>query len=83
MAVWRRGVPLEGLIHHTDAGSQYVSVVYSERLAELGIALSVGSVRDSYDNAAMESEIGIYKTELIGRRGPCRNPEQVEFATLE
>jgi putative transposase len=83
MAVWRRGVVLEGLVHHSDAGSQYVSVLYSERLAELGIAPSVGSIGDSYDNAAMESAIGIYKTELIGRRGPWRSPEQVEFDTLE
>ena len=63
--------------------SQYASVIYSERLAELGMAPSVGSVGDSYDNAAMESAIGIYKTELIRRRGPWRTPEQVEFDTLE
>jgi putative transposase len=83
MAVWRRGASIDGLIHHSDAGGQYVSVLYSERLAEHGIAPSVGSVGDSYDNAAMESAIGIYKTELIRRRGPWRNPDQVEFSTLE
>ena len=83
MAVWRRGVELDGLVHHSDAGSQYASVIYSERLAELGIAPSVGSVGDSYDNAAMESAIGLYKTELIRRRGPWRSPDQVEFDTLE
>jgi len=83
MAVWRRGASIDGLIHHSDAGGQYVSVLYSERLAEHGIAPSVGSVGDSYDNAAMESAIGIYKTELIRQRGPWRNPDQVEFDTLE
>ena len=77
------GVELEGLVHHSDAGSQYASVIYSERLAELGIAPSVGSVGDSYDNAAMESAIGLYKTELIRRRGPWRSLDQVEFDTLE
>jgi putative transposase len=83
MAVWRRGASVEGLIHHSDAGSQYTSVVYSERLAEHGIAPSVGSVGDSFDNAMAESAIGLYKTELIRRQGPWRNPDQVEFATLE
>jgi putative transposase len=83
MAVWKRGASVEGLIHHSDAGSQYTSVVYSERLAEHGIAPSVGSVGDSFDNAMAESSIGLYKTELIRRRGPWRNADQVEFATLE
>jgi len=83
MAVWRRGASVHGLIHHSDAGSQYTSVVYSERLAEHGIAPSVGSVGDSFDNAMAESAIGLYKTELIRRQGPWRNPDQVEFATLE
>jgi len=63
--------------------AQYTSVVYSERLASHGIAPSVGSVGDSFDNAMAESAIGLYKTELIRRQGPWRNPEQVEFATLE
>jgi len=83
MAVWRRGASVEGLIHHSDAGSQYTSVVYSERLASHGIAPSVGSIGDSFDNAMAESAIGLYKTELIRRQGPWRNPDQVEFATLE
>jgi putative transposase len=83
MAVWRRGASVEGLIHHSDAGSQYTSVVYSERLATHGIAPSVGTVGDSYDNAMAESAIGLYKTELIRRRGPWRTPDQVEFSTLE
>ncbi len=63
--------------------AQYTSVVYSERLAEHGIAPSVGSVGDSFDNAMAESAIGLYKTELIRRQGPWRTPDQVEFATLE
>ncbi len=83
MGVWRRDASVQGLIHHSDAGSQYTSVVYSERLAEHGIAPSVGSVGDSFDNAMAESAIGLYETELIRRQGPWRNPDQVEFATLE
>jgi putative transposase len=83
MGAWRRGVSLEGLIHHSDAGSRYTSVLYSERLATHGIAPSVGTVGDSFDNAMAESAIGLYKTELIRPRGPWRTPEQVEFATLE
>lgn len=83
MALWRRGVPLQGLVHHSDAGSQYTSVLYSERLASHGIAPSIGTVGDAFDNAMAESGIGLYKTELIRRRGPWRNPEQVEIQTLE
>jgi putative transposase len=83
MAIWRRGVSVEGLIHHSDAGAQYTSVVYSERLASHGIAPSVGSVGDSFDNAMAESAIGLYKTELIRRQGPWRTADQVEIATLE
>ncbi len=71
------------LIHHSDRGSQYVSIRYTERLAEAGIEPSVGSRGDSYDNALAESVIGLYKTELIRRRGPWRHLEAVEFATLE
>jgi putative transposase len=71
------------LIHHSDKGSQYVSIRYTERLAEAGIESSVGSVGDSYDNALAESVIGLYKTEVIHRRGPWRNLEHVEFATLD
>jgi transposase InsO family protein len=73
----------EGLIHHSDRGSQYVSIKYTERLAAAGIEPSVGSVGDSYDNALAESINGLYKTELIYRRGPWRSLEAVEFATLE
>jgi transposase InsO family protein len=73
----------DGLVHHSDRGSQYLSIRYSERLAECGIQASVGTTGDSYDNALAESIIGLYKTEVIRRRGPWRNVEAVEFATLE
>ena len=72
-----------GLVHHSDRGSQYLSIRYTERLAESGIEPSVGSIGDSYDNALAESVIGLYKTEVIRRRGPWRDLEAVEFATLE
>jgi len=72
-----------GLVHHSDRGSQYVSIKYTERLAEAGIEPSVGSVGDSYDNALAETINGLYKAEVIHRRGPWRNFEAVEFATLE
>jgi transposase InsO family protein len=71
------------LIHHSDRGSQYVSIKYTDRLAEAGIEPSVGSVGDSYDNALSETINGLYKAELIHRRGPWRSFEAVEFATLE
>jgi transposase InsO family protein len=71
------------LVHHSDRGSQYVSIRYTERLAEAGIEPSVGSVGDSYDNALAETVIGLFKTEIIHRRGPWRSFETVEFATLE
>jgi putative transposase len=74
---------VEELIHHSDRGTQYLSIRYTERLAEAGIESSVGTVGDSYDNALAESVIGLYKTEVIWRRGPWRHIEQVEFATLE
>jgi len=79
----RRPVHQGGLIHHSDRGSQYVSIKYTERLAEAGIEPSVGSVGDSYDNALAETINGLYKAEVIHRRGPWRNFETVEFATLE
>jgi len=79
----RRPVHRSGLIHHSDRGVQYVSIKYSERLAEAGIEPSVGSVGDSYDNALAETINGLYKAEVIHRRGPWRNFEAVEFATLE
>ena len=71
-----------GLVHHSDRGSQYVSIKYTERLAEAGIEPSVGSVGDSYDNALAETINGLYKAEVIHRRGPWRSLEAVEFATL-
>jgi putative transposase len=72
-----------GLVHHSDRGVQYVSIRYTERLAEAGIQPSVGSVGDSYDNALAETINGLYKAEVIHRRGPWRSFEAVEFATLE
>ena len=78
----RRPVPRGGLVHHSDRGSQYVSIKYTERLAEAGIEPSVGSVGDSYDNALAETINGLYKAEVIYRRGPWRSFEAVEFATL-
>ena len=71
------------LIHHSDRGSQYVSIRYSERLAEAGIEPSVGSRGDSYDNALAETINGLYKAELIHRRAPWKTKEAVELATLE
>jgi putative transposase len=79
----RRPARSGSLIHHSDRGSQYVSIKYSERLAEAGIEPSVGSVGDSYDNALAETINGLYKAEVIHRRGPWRNFEAVEYATLE
>jgi transposase InsO family protein len=70
-------------IHHSDRGVQYLSIRYTDRLAEAGLEGSVGSVGDSYDNALAESVIGLYKTEVIRRRGPWRNIDPVEYATLE
>ena len=74
---------LAGLVHHTDAGSQYTSIAFTERLAAAGVSASVGTVGDAYDNALAESVIGLYKTELIKPRGPWRTTEQVEIATLD
>ena len=75
--------PAEALVHHSDRGVQYLSIRYTERLAEAGIERSVGSIGDSYDNALAETVIGLFKTEVIERRGPWRNMEAVEYATLE
>ena len=82
-ALHERRPAKHGLIHHSDRGVQYLSIRYTERLAEVGIEPSVGSVGDSYDNALAETVIGLYKTEVIRKRGPWRNLEPVEFATLE
>jgi len=71
------------LIHHSDRGSQYLSIRYTERLAEAGINASVGTTGDSYDNALAETIIGLFKTEVINHRGPWKGRESVEYATLE
>jgi transposase InsO family protein len=87
MAAWDAGregaSDLTGLVHHADHGSNYLSVVYTDRIAELGAKPSTGTVGDSFDNALAEAVNGLYKTELIRRRGPWRTVEQVELATLE
>jgi transposase InsO family protein len=83
MALWARGKNTDGLVHHSDRGSQYLSIRYSERLAEAGAVASVGSRGDSYDNSLAETIIGLYKTEVIRRRGPWKSIDDVEFATLE
>jgi putative transposase len=78
----RRGADVEDLVHHSDRGTQYLSMRYTDRLTEAGIEPSVGSRGDSYDNALAESIIGLFKTEVIQRKGPWRHLEAVEFATL-
>jgi len=80
-AVWARG-GAKGVIHHSDRGSQYLSIRYSERLAEAGMESSVGSRGDSYDNAMAETINGLYKAELIHKQGPWKTVDEVEFATL-
>ena len=83
MAIWaRRGERLDGLIHHSDRGGQYLAIRYTERLAEAGAMTSVGSRGDSYDNALAESFHGLYKAELIRKDGPWRGLDDVEYATL-
>jgi putative transposase len=85
MAIWQRqraGRDLDGLVHHSDMGVQYLSIRYSERLAANEIVASVGSKGDSYDNALAESFNGLYKWELIHRQGPWRGLDDVEFATM-
>lgn len=83
-ALYARRAEREGeLVHHSDRGSQYVSIRYSERLAEAGIEPSVGSTGDSYDNALAETINGLFKAEIIHRRGPWKTREAVELATLE
>lgn len=83
MAIWARGPGLPGLVHHSDRGVQYLSIRYTERLAEAEAVGSVGSRGDSYDNALAETVNGLYKAELIHRAGPWRSVEQVELATAE
>jgi len=82
-ALWARKGPFEGLVHHSDRGVQYLSIRYTERLTEAGIATSVGSRGDSYDNALAETVNGLYKAELVYRRAPWRGCEDLELATLE
>ena len=77
-----RDAGIGGLVHHSDRGTQYLSIRYTERLAEAGIEPSVGSRGDSYDNALAETIIGLFKTEVIHRKGPWRHLDAVEFATL-
>ena len=81
-ALWARK-DAEGVIHHNDRASQYLSIRYTERLAEAGVASSVGSRGDSYDNALAETINGLYKTEVIHKRGSWRTVDEVEYATLE
>ena len=92
MALWRRDHADRrvgaGLIHHSDAGSQYTSIAFAETLVLEGIAASIGSVGDAYDNALAETTIGLFKTEAIGRgspflTGPLRTIDDVEYATME
>lgn len=85
-AIWARSRPgkrLDALVHHSDRGVQYLSIRYTERLAETGAVNSVGSKGDSYDNALAETIIGLYKTELTRNRGPWRGLDDLEYATLE
>lgn len=80
-ALWARQ-PEGNIVHHSDRGSQYLSIRYTERLAEAGIDASVGTTGDSYDNALAESIIGLYKTEIIRQRGPWKGIDAVEYSTL-
>lgn len=85
MALWvrdRAGEAVDGLIHHSDAGSQYTALRYSERLADVGALASIGSVGDSYDNAMAESVVGLCKNECVKIDGPFRTADELELATL-
>ena len=85
MALWTRAQAdelVEGLVHHSDAGSQYTSIVYSQRLEDVRAVASIGSVGDSYDNAMAESVIGLYKTECVRHEGPWRGVDDLELATM-
>jgi putative transposase len=85
MALWTRdrdGEPVAGVVHHSDAGSQYTSIRYTGRLDDAGAVASIGSVGDSYDNAMAESVIGLYKLECVRHDGPFRTVDELELATL-
>lgn len=85
MALWvrdRAGQGVDGLIHHSDAGSQYTAIRYAERLADVGVIASIGTVGDSFDNALAETVIGLYKTECVQIDGPFRTVDELELATL-
>jgi putative transposase len=81
-AIWTRQCVLDGVAAHSDAGSQYTAIAYTERLAEIGVSPSIGTVGDSYDNAMAEAFNALYKTELTKRRGPWRNAEHLETETM-
>lgn len=86
MALWTRdsdGRPVRGVVHHSDAGSQYTSIRYANRLEDAGAVASIGSVGDSYDNAMAESVIGLYKRECVRHDGPFRTVDELELATLD
>jgi len=86
MALWiraRAGEPVDGLIHHSDAGSQYTAIRYAERLLDVGALASIGTVGDSYDNALAESVVGLYKTECVRHDGPFRGVDDLELATAD
>jgi putative transposase len=83
MAIWRRNLTTGELIHHSDAGSQYTSIRYSDRLADVAIAASIGSIGDSYDNAMAEALNGTFKTELVKLHGPWRTRQQLEISIIE
>jgi putative transposase len=83
MAIWARNDRVENVVHHSDRGTQYTSIRYTERLIEAGAECSVGTTGDSYDNALAESVIGLYKTELVRCKGPWKTIDELEIATLE
>ncbi len=85
MALWIRDhqdLPVDGVIHHSDAGCQYTALRYTDRLADVGAVASIGTVGDSYDNALAESVVGLYKTECVRLDGPFRTTDELELATL-
>jgi putative transposase len=82
MALWARDQRIDGLVHHSDRGTQYTSIRYTERIIEAGAKCSVGTTGDSYDNALAESVIGLYKTELVRKQAPWKTIDDLEIATL-